>query len=90
MAGIKQLIALRPVLYLARQYGAGDELPTSDPDMVKAWISAKTAVWKEESTAADAPKAKPVTAEAGMPGKSSTGDLNDLIEKVPKTPERKK
>lgn len=39
------LTATYPILYLSHQYKIGDELPTNDPEMVKAWLTAKTAVW---------------------------------------------
>lgn len=44
----KVLIALRPVLYLAHQYKAGDELPVNNPEMIEAWLEAKSAKWKED------------------------------------------
>ena len=79
---MSMLVAVRPVLYLSKQYRAGDELPTSDSAMVTAWVNAGTAVWKEEAAAA-ATKAKPAAAKAGMPGKSSSGDPDDLAGEVP-------
>ena len=39
------LTATYPILYLSHQYKIGDELPTNDPEMIKAWLAAKTAVW---------------------------------------------
>lgn len=44
----KVLTALRPILYLARQYKAGDSLPVNNTEMVEAWIAAGSAEWKEE------------------------------------------
>lgn len=44
----KVLTALRPILYLARQYKAGDSLPVNNPEMVEAWIEAGSAEWKEK------------------------------------------
>lgn len=42
----KKLIAIYPILYRAHQYKVGDELPTQDAEMVKAWIEAQTAEWE--------------------------------------------
>lgn len=44
----KVLAALRPILYLARQYEAGDSLPVNNQEMVEAWIEAGSAEWREE------------------------------------------
>ena len=44
----KVLTALRPILYLARQYKAGDSLPVNNAEMVEAWIAAGSAEWKEK------------------------------------------
>ncbi len=44
----KVLTALRPILYLARQYKAGDSLPVNNPEMVEAWIAAGSAEWREK------------------------------------------
>ena len=41
----KSFVALRSILYLSRQYAAGDTLPTNNPDMVSAWIEAGSAAW---------------------------------------------
>ena len=32
------LVAMRPVLNLAHQYSAGDELPVNNPEMTDAWL----------------------------------------------------
>lgn len=42
----KKLIAIYPILYRAHQYKVGDELPTQDAEMVKAWLEAHTAEWE--------------------------------------------
>ena len=53
------LVAMRPVLYLAHQYSAGDKLPVNNPEMTAAWLEAGSAMWKEDATdAVPAPKAK--------------------------------
>lgn len=44
----KVLTALRPILYLARQYKVGDSLPVNNTEMAKAWIAAGSAEWKEK------------------------------------------
>lgn len=44
----KVLTALRPILYLARQYKAGDPLPVNNTEMVEAWIAAGSAEWREK------------------------------------------
>lgn len=86
-----RLVATRPVLYLAHQYSAGDSLPVNDQPMIEAWLEAGSAAWKDEDdTPKTQPKAKPATAQAGMPGSSSTGDENDLIGRITETPEREK
>lgn len=77
------LVALRPVLYLSKQYKTGDELPTGDASMVSAWISAGSAVWKQEAEINETAKAAPAAARAGMAGKSSSGDPDDLAGVAP-------
>ncbi len=43
----KTLIAMRPILYLAKQYKAGDRLPVNNQEMVSAWIEAGSAAWQK-------------------------------------------
>ena len=43
-----KLIATYPILYQSTQYNVGQSLPTNNPDMVKAWLDAGTAVWQAE------------------------------------------
>lgn len=45
----KALIATRPILYLAKQYKAGDRLPLNNQEMVEAWIEAGSAAWQESA-----------------------------------------
>lgn len=89
---MSRLIALRPVLYLSRQYSAGDPLPVNNPVMVEAWIKAKSARWEDEDAGEEPkkPKAKarPAAAEPGIEGRSDAGPV--LQGKVPKTPGRAK
>lgn len=49
----KKLIALYPILYEAKQYKIGDELPTNNNSITEKWISAETAVWKDEEKSSD-------------------------------------
>lgn len=88
---LKVLRALYPILYLSHQYKVGDALPTNDPGMMEAWLSAGTAAWIR--SAGGSPKAKPRTAEPGLPGRavsSEAEDGDDLTGKVPKTFGRKR
>lgn len=76
----KKLIAIYPILYRAHQYKVGDELPTQDAEMVKAWLEAHTAEWKggKESleTAAGAEEGEPEEAE------EKTAEVNEGKPKV--------
>ena len=100
---MEKLIATYPILYLSKQYEVGDELPANDPKMVKAWLEAKTAVWKDSSSDteedSDTEKAEaeelppalatPASAEAGVEGSAVNAETEDnLVGKVPKTPTR--
>ena len=79
------LKAKLPVLYASRQYRPGDTLPVTNAMLVDAWLESGAAQWVDEDTLTKkAPKAKPVPAEAGLPGKSSDGDPEALVGKVPK------
>ena len=141
MDKIPALIAKRPILHLAKLYHVGDELPTSDPVMLDAWLDAGSAEWQKDpaeveevpadkqqeedqevpadkqqeedqevpadkqqeedqevpadkqqeipKTIVTDEKADPQTAEPGLPGKSGSGEPEELVGKVPKTPERK-
>lgn len=87
----KELIAVYPILYLSHQYKVGDRLPANDPDMVQAWLDAGTAAWR--SAAVVRPKARPVTAEPGLPGQaacSGAGDGDNLAGKIPGTAGRRR
>lgn len=80
-----KLRASRPVLIGCTQYGAGDQLPVTNEALVGAWLEAGSAVWvdeDEERAAAETPKAKTI-ALAGLPGKSSDGDPDAMVGKVP-------
>ena len=117
MDQIPALIAKRPILHLAKLYHVGDELPTSDPVMLDAWLDAGSAEWQKDpaeveevpvdkqqeedqevpadkqqenlETIVTDKKANPQTAEPGLPGESGSGEPDELVGKVPKTPERK-
>ena len=86
----KILTAICPILYLSHQYKVGEELPANDPGMVEAWTAAGTAAWLpvREPVA----KAKPRTAEPGLPGQAAVSESEDgdnLAGKIPKTSTRK-
>ena len=133
MDKIPALIAKRPILHLAKLYHVGDELPTSDPVMLDAWLDAGSAEWQKDpaeveevpvdkqqeedqevpankqqeedqeedqevpadkqqensETIVTDKKANPQTVEPGLPGESGSGEPDELVGKVPKTPERK-
>lgn len=117
MDKIPALIAKRPILHLAKLYHVGDELPTSDPVMLDAWLDAGSAEWQKDpaeveevpvdkqqeedqevpadkqqenlETIVTDKKTNPQTAEPGLPGESGSGEPDELVGKVPKTPERK-
>lgn len=86
------LTAKLPVLYASRQYRPGDNLPVTNAMLVDAWLESGAAQWadNEDKPTKKAPKAAPVTAEVGLPGKSSDGDSEALVGKVPKTPQRRR
>lgn len=86
-----KLIAIYPILYRSTQYKVGQSLPADDERMVQAWIGAGTAKWMDDSETKEPTKAKPVTAEPGLPGESKNGESSEnLVGKVPKTPTRTK
>lgn len=81
-----KLVAIYPILYRSHQYEIGEELPADDPEMVQAWLDAKTAVWQEDKPKA---KARPVTAQVGLAGQSLNGETDEnVVGRVPKTPAR--
>lgn len=63
---MKKLIAIIAILYLSHQYKPGEELPANDPEMVKAWLDAKSAYWKEVQSEQEA------SATDGETGSEST------------------
>ena len=84
------LRAKLPILHHSNQYRVGDALPAGDSALVNAWLESGAAFWDEVDVHDKAPKAKMMTAEAGLPGKSSDGDPEALVGKVPKTPQRRR
>lgn len=88
MSNERKFVARMPVLYLAHQYSAGDELPTNNQTMMEAWIASGAAAWVEETTSTSA-KAKPATAPSGMFGISSDGDPDALVGRITPTEARK-
>ena len=93
---MKKLIAKKTILFESKLYEVGTELPTHNTAMNEAWVEAGTAVWVEESVSTEKPvpvKAKPKTAEPGLPGQAESSESEigeDLVGKVPKTKARSK
>ena len=84
------LRATRPVLYRSIQYETGDVLPGDDEATVNAWLEAKSAAWIDDEETTVAPKAKRMTAQPGRTGKSSDGDPEALVGRIPDEPKRKR
>lgn len=84
------LKARLPILYCSAQYGVGDALPAGNAALVEAWLESGAAVWLDDEAATEAPKAKPAAAQPGITGKSSDGDPEALVGRVPDKPERKR
>lgn len=81
-----KLAAVYPILYGARQYEVGDELP--DSEMRQTWLDAGTATLVEDEPEEKAPKAKMLTAQPGQIGISNSGNEDDLAGRIPKIIER--
>lgn len=45
----RKLIALYPILYQAKQYEVGEELPTNNNEMTEKWVEGGSAKWSEEA-----------------------------------------
>lgn len=45
----RKLIALYPILYQAKQYEVGEELPTNNNEMTEKWVEGESAKWSEEA-----------------------------------------
>ena len=45
----RNLIALYPILYEAKQYEVGEELPTNNNEMTEKWIKGGSAKWNDET-----------------------------------------
>lgn len=45
----RKLIALYPILYQAKQYEVGEELPTNNNEMTEKWVEGGSAKWNEEA-----------------------------------------
>lgn len=50
---MKKLIAKKPIQYGGRIYTPGETVPAHDQRMVKAWLSASTAEWKDTAAKPD-------------------------------------
>lgn len=90
---MQKLTAQRSILFENRIYAPGETLPAHNAAMVEAWINAGTAVWIDSETISTKAKAKPKTAEPGLPGAavaSESENGENLVGKVPKTTSRKK
>lgn len=83
-----KLVATHSILYQSKQYEVGQNLPTNNPVMTKAWIEAGTAVWQGDGETQKPAKAKPATAPAGRTGKAVPKTSEDDL--VGKVPEKKK
>ena len=86
------LTAKKSILFESKVYDPGSKLPTHNAAMVDAWLAAGTAVWIDDE-ATNKAKARPRTAEPGLPGvaaASESQDGDDVVGKVPKTEARKK
>lgn len=89
----KRLIASAAILIHNRQYKPGEELPTTDPEYVSAWVEAGSAVWADEDDGSGEKttkkkaraKARPKTVPAGVTGiaQPATGAEEDLVGRVP-------
>lgn len=96
---MQKLTAQKSILFESKIYDPGDRLPTKNAGMVKAWLAAGTAVWIDEPEVEiidkrkTTGKARPRTAEPGLPGvavASESENGENLVGKVPKTAGRKR
>ena len=83
-----------PILFESKIYEVGAELPTKNPQIVEAWLDAKTAVWKDDEVPEEKTvQVRPATAEPGLAGQAISSESEageDLVGKVPKTVARTK
>lgn len=90
---MQRLTAQTSILFESKIYKPGEELPAKNPVMVEAWLEAGTAVWIDDEQIKAPVKARPRTAEPGLPGvavHSESENGENLVGKVPKTNSRKK
>ena len=90
---MQKLTAKASILFESKIYKPGEELPANNPAMVEAWLEAGTAVWIDPETISTKAKAKPKTAEPGLPGAavaSESENGENLAGKIPKTTSRRK
>lgn len=88
---MQKLIAKAPILFESKLYEVGSELPTNNPQIVDAWLEAKTAVWIGDVPVENSVKVRQEANESGLAEKaliseSETGE--DLAGKVPKVTAR--
>lgn len=90
---MQRLTAQTYILFESKTYKPGEELPVKNPAMVEAWLEAGTAVFIDDEQTKTPVKARPRTAEPGLPGvavHSESENGENLVGKVPKTNSRKK
>lgn len=44
----KKLYATYPILFESHQYKVGEQLPTTNMEMVNAWLESETAIWRHD------------------------------------------
>ncbi len=86
---MKRLIAKKSILYRNKYYERGDVLPIKDSAYCRALVAAGSASWEDDEAAEEpkkkAPKAKALTAPAGVTGLATpaTSAEPDLVGRVP-------
>lgn len=79
-----QLVAVLPILYLARQYQPGDKLPYA-PDLEKAWLENGAAITEEE--AEERAKSEKKAVEKQEPEESVSESDTENVKATPQTAE---
>lgn len=84
------LIAKAPIIIKNTQYFPGDELPENS-GLKEAWLDSGAA-YERKNNEEPKPKAKRVSAKAGVPGKAETNAEaeENLVGIVPANPKRKR
>ena len=68
---MRKLIANVSILYLAKLYHPGDELPTNNPDMMNDWIKCGSAKWQADEE------------EVALPDDKEEKDAKEPAKKAP-------